>query len=217
MKIDRTEFLKKAGFGSIALASFPALLESFSTSALAAGQRSFQFLSFSGAGPAGTPASPQHRMEMGGQGQFDPTRVGSQTSGGGTYTHHLFPGANPPGGGTPLQVVASGTWKARQLVSYKEVGTWGVLAAGIVELVIDMFREIPSPAVLRGAKLKIICNIGPAGLVNPGGETEGFALSLPGTEFSAGGTPGPFVPFFFAGAPVPFLGITIFSTAEIPS
>jgi hypothetical protein len=116
-----------------------------------------------------------------------------------------------------MQVVTSGTWKARQLINYKEIGTWGVIAAGIVELVIDMFQEIPSQTVIRGAKLKVVCNIAPAGLVNPSGETEGFALSLPGTDFSAGGKPGPFVPFFFAGAPVPFIGITIFSTSAIPS
>ena len=215
--MDRRAFLTKAGLGSMTLASLGALADTFSPSAWAAGERSFQFMCFSVAGPAGTPASPQHRMAMGGQGRFDPARGGSQANGGGVFTHHLFPGANPPPGGTPLPVVASGTWKARQMVGYKEVGTWGVLAAGTVDLVIDMSGEIPSRAVIRGSVLRIICNIGPAGLVVPGGETEGFKLSIPGTEFSAGGTPGPFVPLFFPGTPVPSLGITIFSTVASPS
>lgn len=216
MKIDRRKFLKKAGLGSIALASLPALGNALAKPAWAKEGTNFHFLAFSATGPAGTPASPQHRIAMGGQGTFDPATPGSEVVGGGAYAHHLFPGANPPAGGTAVPIVASGTWKARRLVSYKQIGTWGVLAAGVLEMVIDLFSEIPSKATIRGARLKIACNIGPAGLVNPG-EMEGFTLSVPGTDFFTGGTPGPFVPIFFSGAPVPVLGITLFSTVPIPS
>lgn len=63
-------------------------------------------------------------------------------------------------------------------------------ASGIAELVIDIFRQIPSPAVFRGAVLTIYCNIGAAALQT--GNIEGYTLAIPGTDFSAGGTPGPF-------------------------
>jgi hypothetical protein len=200
MRIDRREFLRKAGLGSLALASLPKLADTLASPAWAQGQASVDFYAASAAGPAGTPVSPQHRILMGGQCRFDP-RAGAEVAGGGTYTHFLFPGGNPPPGGTPLSIVASGVWKSRLLVSYKEIGMWGFSAAGVFEMVIDLFRETPSKAVIRGARLKYVCNIGPAGLVNPG-EPEGYTLSIPGTDFFTGGNPGAFEPL------VPPLGLT---------
>ena len=89
--------------------------------------------------------------------------------------------------------MAAGTWKARLLVSYKEIDTWGVLAAGILEMVVDLFTQLPSPAVVRGARLKVVGNVPFGGLVNPG-EIVGYTLSIPGTDFFTGGTPGSFEP-----------------------
>jgi hypothetical protein len=160
---------------------------------------------------------------MAGQGDFDPSQVASKVSGGGFFVHNTFPGAAPPPGGTPLPVVASGMWGNGRLVSYRQIGTFGVQGAGVLELVIDLFREVPSKAVIRGARLKVVCSIGPAGLINPG-ELEGFTLNIPGTEFSAGGTPGPFTPtggFTTPRGPghagAPGLGITGFSVIPVPS
>lgn len=210
MKMHRRDFLGKAAWGSIVLASLPKWVDALATPVLAQGQTGFTFLAFSAAGPAGTPTSPQHRIAVGGTGKFDPSRAGSEVEGGGAFNHHLFPGSNPPAGGTPLTVVASGTWQARRLVSYKQIGTWGVLAAGILEMVVDLFGQTPSRTTVRGARLKVVCNIGPAGLVNPG-EAEGFLLSIPGTDFFTGATPGPFVPIPIPGTPG--LGLTIFTVA----
>jgi hypothetical protein len=93
-------------------------------------------------------------------------------------------------GNPPLPLVASGTWTARLLTDYKELGTYAGLAAGTVDLVVDLQRKRPSPALIPGAVLRVFCNLGPAGLTT--GEIEGYTLSIPGTDFSAGGTPGPF-------------------------
>ncbi len=81
-------------------------------------------------------------------------------------------------------------------------------------MVVDIFGQIPSSTVIRGARLKIVCNIGPAGITNPG-EEEGFTLSIPGTDYFTGATPGPFSPFGPTGA-APGIGVTVFSTASIP-
>ncbi len=210
MRMDRRDFLRKAGLGTLVAASLPGLLDRLAFPVLAQGQTGFTFLAFSAAGGAGTAAAPQHRFAMGGTGKFGSTSAGAQVEGGGQFVHHLFPGANPPAGGTPLTIVGSGTWETRRLVSYKQLGTWGVLAAGILETLVDLFETTPERRVIRGARLKIVCSIGPAGLVNPG-ESEGFTLSIPGSDFFTGGTPGPFVPIPIPGAPG--LGLTVFTVS----
>ena len=58
------------------------------------------------------------------------------------------------------------------------------------------------------ANLRVVCNIGAAGLNT--GEEEGFVLDIPGTPFTADGMFGPFEPF----TPVPggpTMGITVFN------
>jgi hypothetical protein len=219
MKMDRRELLRKVGLGSLALASLPKMLDVLAAPVWAEGQTNFHFIGVGLAGAPGTPAAPQHSLIMGGQGRFNPDRIGSQVEGGGVFVHFTSPGANPPPGGTPLPIVASGSWVPRLLVNYKQIGTYGVGAAGVLDMVIDLLREVPSKALIRGATLRVVCNIGPAGLVT--GEREGFTLSIPGTEFSAGGTPGPFVPFGPVPPPpapaiAPGIGVTIFSIVSLP-
>lgn len=204
MKVDRREFLRKAGVGSVALASLPTLATVLAKPAWAQGGTNFTFLAVSRAGPAGTVAQPAHVLAMGGQGSFDPSKVGSHMAGGGLFNHWTAPAAAPP-----VPLIASGTWKARQLVSYKQIGTHGVAAAGILEMVVDIFRLVPSPATIRGATLKVVANLGPAGFVNPG-EIVGYTLSIPGTDFFTGGTPGPFRPL-----PPDGVGIALFSTVPL--
>lgn len=227
MKMDRREFLKKAGLGSIALASLPSLIDATKTPAHAQERRNYHFLCVAVAGPQGaqapgTPAAPQQHFLIGGDGSFDLTRVASPVSGGGMYVHWTFPGAGPPPGGTPLPVVASGTWGNGRLVSYSSVRTYGVQDTGVLQMVIDLFQEMPSKATIRGAALKVVCVSGPAGVAIPG-ELEGITLSIPGTNYSAGGTPGPFTPTGPRAAPGPGLigapgvGITSFSIVPIPS
>lgn len=208
MKIDRRAFLKQAGLGSAALAALPAFVDMFSAPAqAAAGEMETIFASVSAAGPPGTPASPRNHIVMGGDVKYNPRQPASEVRGGGFYVHYLFPGRNPLPGEPTLSIVAAGTWKARLLVSSHQIGSFGVLAAGTVEFVVDLLREVPSPAVIRGAKLKITCNLGPAALST--GEPEGYFLSIPATEFSAGGTFGPFAPL------APVVGTNLISTVAL--
>ncbi len=177
--IERREYLKRAGFGSLALGSLPMLIDALARPALAQTQRGFMFLTVSAAGP-------RHRLAMGGQGVFDPARGSASAMSGSGSFFHFQPATSPP-----FPLVASGTWKARLLTSYREIGTYGGAAAGIGEFVIDIRRLHPSPALIRGAVLRFFCNIGAAGLQT--GKTEGITLSIPGTEFSGGAKPGPFL------------------------
>ncbi len=179
MKVNRREFMRTVGTSSIAIASMPALLDMFKRPALAQAERGFMFLAVSATG------APQHGIAMGGAGQFDPSKgAGATVTGGGSFVHWQ------PAGSPPFPLVGSGTWKARLLTSYRELGTYAGVAAGVGEFVIDIQRIRPSPATFRGAVLRVFCNLGFAGLQT--GEIEGYTLSIPGTDFSAGGTPGPF-------------------------
>jgi hypothetical protein len=222
MKMDRRELLRRAGLGSLAVAFAPKIVDALATPVWAQDRINYHFDSLSVAGPAGTPAAPQHTMIMAGQGSFDPRRVGSKADGGGFYVHYLFPGALPPPGGTPLPVVASGKWGNGRLVSYAHLGAFGVQELGVLVMVIDLFGEIPSKTVTRGATLKIACAVGAAGIPFPPGEREGFVLSVPGTDFAAGGKPGPFVPVgpfppaLVPGVGAPGVGVTGFSIGPIP-
>lgn len=201
MKVNRREFMRKVGAGSIALASMPALLDMLKQPALAQAERGYMFLAVS-ATAAPAPPAPRHFIAMGGVGTFDPSKgPASPVTGGGSFFHWTAV-ATPP---SPL--VGSGTWKARLLTSYREIGTYGGAASGIADFVIDIQRIRPSPASFRGAVLRVVCDLGPGGLVT--GEIEGYTLSIPGTEFSAGGTPGPFRQLS------PNVGLTVFRTPEV--
>lgn len=190
MKVNRREFMRKVGAGSIALASMPALLDMLKQPALAQAERGALFLCVNAAGPA---APGRHMIAMGGFVRFDPSRgPGSPVTGGGSFFHWTT-SATAPTLTAPFPLVASGNWKGRLLTSYKEVATYGGGAAGVGEYVIDIQRLRPSPALIRGAVLTIYCTLGPAGVTEAlTGGAEGYTLSIPGTEFSAGGNPGIF-------------------------
>jgi len=168
MKLDRKEFLKKAGLGGMTLAALPALADVLGTPAGAAEAeeaRVFYLVAFSKA------KSRDHRIAISGAGGFNPR--GGTARGWGTFIHI----DNTPAG-TPKPVIASGRWRATKFVSYgHEVGKYGSVRPSIVELLVDLMPE-GKPAV-RGATLRLICNVGPAGLTT--GEPEGFVLTIPGT------------------------------------
>ena len=184
-ELERREFLKRAGVGSAALASLPAL----AGTAWAdddddddRGRRRFYFQAVSG--QAATISGGQSIL-MSGCGSFGRRRA----RGGGEFVH--FDGTKIPS----LEFIATGSWRARRVLSFVEIGTWGVAVAGILELRVDLI-PCEGPAI-RGATLKIVCNIGPAGLVTRPFQEEGFTLTVPGLA--------PFHPF------TPPLGLTLFT------
>ncbi len=101
MKSDRKEFLRKAGFGAITLASLPALGNALAMPAGAAAEeeRVFYFVSFSKAMVSGA----DYRFALEGAGGFSPSRGSAR--GWGTYVYVNF---SAPGPTKPL--LAFGRW-----------------------------------------------------------------------------------------------------------
>ena len=181
VRIDRRRFLRNAGLGSAALATLPVLGQA-AVPAWADGEANqieFTFASNSRATIAGETSV----VVMAGDGKFNP----SQVEGGGSFNHVRLVD------GIPKPLAAAGTWKAKRLVSWNSIGTYGVFAAGILRLDVELIREIPSPLVVPAA-LEVACNLPSAALLT--GEDEGFTLTVAGVSFE------------------PFrVGITLFSTA----
>jgi hypothetical protein len=182
--IERREFLKKAGVGSAALASFPALADSaWAHDNRKRRRRRFYFQSLSGQAATLTGGE---AVLMNGCGSFSRHSV----EGGGEFVH--FDGTAIP---SP-DYIATGSWRATRFLSFEEIGRWGVGVAGVLEMEIKL---IPCDApVIRGATLKIVCNIGPAGIVTSPFQQEGFTLTIPGLKPFAAFTP-PLGLTFFTG------------------
>ena len=189
--MNRRRFFKNAGVGSAAVASLPILTDTLARPARADDDNGlgFRFVCVSKAAIVG---AVDHRMLMNGCGKFN----GSEAQGGGTYDH--IDNASP----VPKTILDAGRWKAGRLLSFSLTGTYGEIAAGILEMEVKLLQEFPSRAVIP-ATLKIVCSLGAAGLDS--GE-EGFTLTIPGAPF------GPFEPFFVA--PGFTFGISVFTISK---
>ena len=110
---------------------------------------------------------------------------------------------------TPKTILSTGSWRATEVLRWipTEGGaTYGQVRPGTVDLLVDLVPE--QGPVIRGATLRINCNVGLAGIKNKDpdtGETlaEGYWLTIPATaSFGPTSTVGPFVP------KDPILGVT---------
>ena len=110
---------------------------------------------------------------------------------------------------TPKTILSTGTWRATEVLRWtpSEGGaTYGQVRPGTVDLRIDLIPE--QGPVIKGATLRINCNVGLAGIKNKDpdtGETlaEGFWLTIPATAtFGPTTAVGQFVP------KDPILGVT---------
>lgn len=108
----------------------------------------------------------------------------SEVEGGGNF--NVIVDTSP----VPKTIVASGTWKAKSLTSFTLIGTYGAIAAGILQMKVHL---VPDAGPEVEATLRVACDIVAAGLDS--GEVEGFVLDIPGTQFTVGGTFGPFEPY----------------------
>ena len=137
-------------------------------------------------------AGKSDRLILQGNGSFNRNRA----SGGGAFDHFLG------GTGPPATLVATGTWKAEDVVSWTPGTSHGVLEGGIL-VIHATFKPIVQPAI-HNVMLEIDCNLGPAGFST--GKTEGVIATFPG-----GGpvfTPTP------AAATVPNTGLTVFTLTK---
>ncbi len=110
---------------------------------------------------------------------------------------------------TPKTILSTGTWRATEVLRWtpSEGGaTYGQVRPGTVDLRVDLIPE--EGPVIKGATLRINCNVGLAGIKNKDPDTretlaEGFWLTIPATAtFGPTGAVGPFVP------KDPILGVT---------
>jgi hypothetical protein len=150
------------------------------------GQTGYHFLVLDAV--SGTP----DRMIITGDGGFN----SHQAHGGGTFDH--FQGVGSP----PLPVVASGTWKANDVVSFTHSSTshGGVFEGGILIMHATFFPK-GRPAI-PNVTVEVDCNLGPIGFST--GKTEGVIVTFPG-----GPVFGP-----TAGPTTPFTGVTVFTVGK---
>jgi hypothetical protein len=133
-------------------------------------------------------AGTSDRLIIQGNGSFNRNRA----SGGGTFDHFRAVGS------PPLPLVATGTWKAGDVVSWSPGGTHGVYQGGT--LVIHATLKPKGQPAIKNVMIEIDCNLGPAGFST--GKPEGVVVTVPGTP------PVVFTPTN------PTTGLTIFSLTK---
>ena len=134
-------------------------------------------------------AGTSDRMIIQGDGSFNRNRA----SGGGTFDHFVG------GTGPPATLVATGTWKADDVVSWAPGTTHGVYQGGML-VIHATVKPIGHPAI-KNVMIEVDCNLGPAGFSIPG-KVEGAIVTFPGTP------PVVFTPTN------PTTGVTVFSTTK---
>jgi len=112
-------------------------------------------------------AGQSDRLIFQGDGSFNRNRA----SGGGTFDH--FQAVGSP----PLPLVATGTWKANDVVSWTPGTSHGVFEGGI--LVIHATLKPTGQPAIKNVMVQVDCNLGPAGFST--GKPEGVVVTVPGT------------------------------------
>jgi hypothetical protein len=163
--MNRRDFLQRIGLGSLVAGSSVPLLGSPALAHLESdgkNERHFRFVALSF---RGTP-TPSEAMVMEGTGIFG----GDRLTGNGDWQHITWP--------PPSTLLGHGLWRKKSLVSYQAgIGSFGEIEASILTLRIRMLPAEDTDVDPFNATLKIVCNVGPAGLLT--GQTEGFTLTLP--------------------------------------
>ena len=109
----------------------------------------------------------------------------------------------------PKTILSTGTWKATEVLKWTPSAggaTYGRIRPGVLDLRIDLMPE--QGPVIKGATLRINCNVGLAGIKNKDADTgedlaEGYWLTVPGSaSFGPTSSVGQFAPMD------PILGVT---------
>ena len=133
-----------------------------------------------------------HRLGMNGSGVFNP--VTGTVKGGGTFEHLDF---GVPG--LPKTLLRSAEWEAKRVLKFtpclppdtcttpEGIGpTYGHITPGVLDLEVDITYD--GGLELKGVVLKVICNIGFAGIINKNPVSgdpfpEGYLITLPDPDF----------------------------------
>jgi len=147
----------------MAVAGLLTLVASFTPTGRADGTQ----VNFSFTVVSGTPGA--DRIILTGDGKFN----SAQVVGNGTFVHFLAVGS------PPLPIEGAGTWKARRLISFTSIGTYGPGVSGVLLMEVDL---VPNGGDVIPATMKVVCNIAAGGLNT--GLPEGVILDIPGGTFS---------------------------------
>ena len=150
------------------------------------GQTGYHFLVFDAV--SGT----SDRMIITGDGSFNANRA----HGGGSFDHFQT------GATLPLHIVASGTWRANDVVSFTHSATSHGPFEGGVLVMHATFFPTGQPAI-KNVTVEVDCNLGPIGFST--GKTEGVIVTFPG---------GPVFGPTNLGPTTPFTGVTVFTVGK---
>jgi hypothetical protein len=129
------------------------------------------------------------RLIIQGDGSFNANRA----HGGGTFDHFRAVGS------APLPLVASGTWKATDVVSFHALTpTHGVYEGGALIMHATFFPNGQAP--ISNVLIEVDCNLGPAGVST--GKPEGVVVTVPSS------------PALVFAPTSPTTGVTVFSLAK---
>lgn len=173
--MDRRNFVKTAGLGSLAVASglsVPTLADVAMgpEAARAMGRLNFVFAAATvreGVDPANL-LQGDELFAANGTGSFN----GAQAQAHGSFNHIQV---NPP---PPFPILGQGTWKAKELLDWHLEGTYGAHASGTLVLGIVL---VPQSGERVEGVLTVNCNLPPAGLFT--GLPESIIVELPGATF----------------------------------
>jgi hypothetical protein len=170
--MNRREFLQRIGVGSLAAGSIPLLARPAIAHLKSdrGNQRHFRFVALSFLPTEDD--TPSEAIVMEGTGIFD--RQLRQANG--DFQHITWP--------PPSSLLGHGLWKRKRDGAFdyqKGFGSFAEIEASILTIEIRMLPRDTGTDPFT-AMLRIVCNVGPAGLLT--GENEGFTLTLPdGTTF----------------------------------
>lgn len=165
--LSRRSLLKGAGIGSLALAGLPTIGSIAARPAYAGDLYGFHLVTVST--PGGLPIGPGvDLLVVAGGGQIHGT---TSISGSGHFVHLRAPNPVAP----PFEVVAYGTWQAKELLDFNVIGAGLGFAAGTVDVTLEV--TVAGTGDVLTLSSKLVCNLDAAGLVT--GLKEG--LYVPGT------------------------------------
>src|SRR5438128_1822089 len=157
---------------------------------LKSGQTGYHFLVFDAVSGA------SDRMIIQGDGSFN----ANEAHGGGTFDHFQT------GATLPLHIVASGTWKANDVVSFTHSATSHGPFEGGVLVMHATFFPTGQPAI-KNVTVEVDCNLGPIGFsIPPGTVLEGVVVTFPGG--------GPVFAPTNLGPTTPVTGVTVFTVGK---
>lgn len=98
----------------------------------------------------------------------------------------------------PLSGLGMGTWHVKEGIGFSTIGSYGVVTAGVIDLLIELHPVDGDPVE---ATLRVVCNVPAAALLT--GLPEGIVLAIPDMDT--------FVPIISDTPGVPPMGITVIS------